>query len=337
VRVGTLLRQLLVVLTIGAASIGIAVLLLGGDSSGVSEGESQASGHRERTQMSEPAAGDRPAVSESGESSPAGNPDEQVLTADAVSSWRSLLAAQPAQMGVAIAPLDGGKPLVLGSLRSGHAWSTIKVPILVSLLRERGELSAAEEAWARAALTASDNEAAAALFGRLEKTHGGLDGASRAVEATLRRAGDGATVVATAPPPPGAVSTYGQTEWSLPAAAELMRQLARGCLLDRIDTDYVLGLMEEVVPEQRWGLGQTGFQPSWRVALKGGWGPEGSATGPYLVRQMGLLRRGDAGAAIAMIARADSGSFEAGVEALDRVGAWLAENLADPSSPSRSC
>jgi hypothetical protein len=227
----------------------------------------------------------------------------------------------------------GGRARGFGSLPGGHAWSTIKVPIVVTLMREREGLDAEEEAWARAALTASDNDAAAALFGRIEAANGGLTGASEAVEATLRAGGDRETAVADAPPPSGAVSTYGQTEWSLAASARFFASLARSCPLDRTGADYVLGLGEEVVPEQSWGLGGASFDPSWRVAFKGGWGPEGSASGPYLVRQSGVLREGAAGVAVAIAAEADAGTFEAGVAALDRVAAWLAEHLRLPSEP----
>ena len=87
------------------------------------------------------------------------------------------------------------------------------MPIVVTLLREQeGRLNDVDRARARAALTASDNEAAAALFAEIEEVQGGLAGASEAVEETLRLAGDNRTVIATAPPPPGAISTYGQTE-----------------------------------------------------------------------------------------------------------------------------
>lgn len=261
------------------------------------------------------------------------------LAAGATASWTALERSLPAQVGLSLAPLGRGPLRNFGSLQTGHAWSTIKVPILITLLRERGArgLSAEEEGWASAALTASDNEAAAALFGQIEDVRGGLTGASQVVEGTLRLAGDASTVVATAPPPPGAVSTYGQTEWSLTASVEFFRALGRDCLLDRADTAYVLGLMKEVVAEQRWGLGKAGFPASWRIGMKGGWGPDGSASGPYLVRQSGVVRRGGAGVAVAMVAVADSGSFESGVEALNRISAWLAENLSNlgPASKAR--
>lgn len=220
-----------------------------------------------------------------------------------------------------------------GSLRTGHAWSSIKVPILVTLIGDGEALNAEEKRLAREALTASDNEAGAALYERLEGIHGGTAGAATAVGETLRRSGDRSTVVATDPPPPGAVSTYGQTVWSLPASVELFRALGRGCLLDPRGTAYVLGLMEEVIPEQRWGLGEASFPPTWRVGMKGGWGPEGSESGPYLVRQSGVIRRGGAGVAVSIAAQADSGSFEAGVEALNRIATWLKANLRSLGPP----
>ena len=85
--------------------------------------------------------------------------------------------------------------------------------------------------------------------------------------------------------------------------------------------------MEEVAPEQRWGLGEADFPLGWHVAIKGGWGPEGSASGSYLVRQSGIVTNGRAGVAVAAMAQADSGSFDAGVEAINGVAAWLRDNL----------
>lgn len=329
-RVGELLRRLLVGVLVVAGSAAAAIWLLGGDSGSPAEAGSTAATHPTTARIAHP--GGKPAPAHRSPGGDRGG-SQSLLASGAAASWDALERSTPARMGVVVAPLGGGPERGFGPLQTGHAWSTIKVPIIVTLMREQGTLGAEEEGWARAALTASDNEAAAALFGRLEEAHGGLAGASRAVEGTLRRAGDSSTVVATAPPPPGAVSTFGQTDWSLRASTEFLAALARNCLLSPSGTDYVLGLMEEVIPEQRWGLGEASFPASWRLAIKGGWGPEGSASGPYLVRQMGIVGDGDAGAAVALIARADSGSFEAGVEALDRISAWLQQNLAGMSTP----
>ena len=72
----------------------------------------------------------------------------------------------------------------------------------------------------------------------------------------------------------------------------------------------------------------TGFLPSGTsVAFKAGWGPDGSESGPYLVRQAGIIRSGDKGAVVTIAAQDSSGSFEAGIADLDRVADWVAENV----------
>lgn len=246
--------------------------------------------------------------------------------AAAQASFASLESSLGASIGLAVAPLGSGQPQTYGELQVGHAWSSMKVPIVVTLMREGG-LSAEEEGWARSAITASDNEAAAALFQQLEDTHGGLSGASLAVQETLASAGDASTQIATAPPPPGAVSTWGQTEWSLSGSVDFYRALACGQLLESSGTGYVLGLMEEVVPEQQWGLGEASFPEGTSVAFKAGWGPEATSGGGYLVRQAGIIRMGSTGAVVTMMAEDPSGSFEAGVQDIDQVASWVSQNL----------
>lgn len=250
------------------------------------------------------------------------------LGPEADSSFKALASSVPARLGLVVQPLGGGATHEFGDFPEGHAWSSIKVPILATLLREGGEtLGPEEESWARSAITASDNEAAASLFGRIEESHGGLTGASRAVEAVLHEAGSTSTVVATAPPPPGAVSTYGQTEWSLRDAAQFFTALGRCEVLGPAGTGLVESLMEEVIPEQRWGLGEAGFPAGWRVAMKGGWGPEAESGGGYLVRQSGLVQDGHGGVAVAMIAIDESGSYPAGAADLTKMARWLAGEL----------
>jgi hypothetical protein len=265
-----------------------------------------------------------------------GASDGAILGAGAEASFEAMAASLSAQVGLAVAPLAGGTIYEFGDLREGHAWSSIKVPILTTVMRDQDEaLDPEEEAWATSALTASDNEAAAALFGRLEDKYGGVAGASQAVDNVLRLTGDSSTTVATAPPPPGAVSTYGQTEWSLLASVQFYASLADGCLLGPGGTEYVEGLMEAVIPEQRWGLGEAGFPSGWSVGMKGGWGPE--AGGAYLVRQSGFVRDGDRGVAVAMMAIDDSGSYPAGAADLTQMAQWLADELQGLGPATSGC
>jgi hypothetical protein len=251
-----------------------------------------------------------------------GNTSGSLLGPGATSSFQRLASSLPGRVELAVTPLGTGQPEVLGEDGAAHGWSTTKVPVLVALLRARGSvgLTSQEQAWAQAAITASDNQSVLDLFNDLERLKGGLGGASGYIEYVLRISGDNETVVATAPPPPGAATTFGQTKWSPEKAVKFFRSLALGCLLSSSQTSYVLGLMQNIEPSESWGLGSAGFRS---VAFKGGWGPESSG---YLVRQSGIIDPGSSsGAAVAIVAYAPS--FSAGTEMLTRTASWLAHNL----------
>ena len=97
-----------------------------------------------------------------------------------------------AEVGVAIGQ-PGAPAMELGSLRSGAAWSTIKVPIAERVLDDAGGpsgLSADQQSNITAALTLSDNEAAASLFDGLVNNYGSTLEASEAVGEMLGEAGD---------------------------------------------------------------------------------------------------------------------------------------------------
>jgi hypothetical protein len=257
---------------------------------------------------------------------------DSLLATDAARSFERLASSLPGHIELAVIPLGAGRREVLGGDMPEHGWSTTKVPVLVSLLRARGAggLTAQEREWAQAAITQSDNQSVLDLFAHLERLKGGLGGASEYMERVLRISGDNETTVATAPPPPGAVTTFGQTEWSPGEAVKFFRALALGCLLPADQTSYVLSLMESIEPSESWGLGSAGFSS---VAFKGGWGPEG---GGYLVRQSGIVDPGSArGAAIAIVASAPS--FPVGTELLTRTASWLRHHLALSSRASTGC
>ncbi len=77
----------------------------------------------------------------------------------------------------------------------------MKAPVLVTLLREyeARDRPFPDRARADAALERSDNAAAEILLAALQRTRGGLDGASAAVQQTLAHAGDETTTVNTLP------------------------------------------------------------------------------------------------------------------------------------------
>jgi hypothetical protein len=197
----------------------------------------------------------------------------------------------------------------------------MKVPLVVTLLRGPG-LSGQDRAEAEAALERSDNQAAASLFDQLKEANGGLERATKAIQDTLRSAGDDRTKVSTVAPA-GAPSTFGQTEWSARAATLFYRALGRNCLLNGRDTDYVLDLMGKVEQDQRWGLGSAGYEQDIPLAFKGGWGPE--PQDGYLVRQSGVVE-GHEPYAVSIVSRVPKGeadAFEAGKRAVTRAAEWV--------------
>lgn len=261
-----------------------------------------------------------------------------LLKRGARASFSRLQATLPGTVDLALMPLGTGNDVVLGNDSPAHGWSTTKVPVLVALLRARGArgLTATEQQWAELAITESDNQSILDLFGDLEQLEGGLTGASSYVQQLLRLSGDPDTVVATAPPPPGGVTTFGQTEWAPGEAVKFFRSLANSCLLPNHETAYVLGLMQRIVPSESWGLGSAGF--TLPVAFKGGWGPEPS--GAYLVRQSGIIHPGSSrGVAASIVAYPPAGadSFGVGSEMVTRTAQWLAGQLQLTPRPAASC
>jgi hypothetical protein len=233
-------------------------------------------------------------------------------------SFAELAAETDGEIGVSIGAPGSDESLTAGSLASGAAWSTIKVPIALRVLEDRGGpsgLSASQGADIRAALTLSDNGAAAALFAGLERAHGGVDGAAAAVGAILRQGGDSTTRVSTEGR--DGFSPYGQTEWSLALQREFMGGLVAGCVGMPASRDYVLDLMGEVASD-RWGLGSAGLPARW----KGGWGL--GTDGRYLVRQMGVLYVGDRPAVVTLAAIPADGSFETAQAMATAAAQWLA-------------
>ncbi len=291
------------------AGIGAAVVALVGSSA-------------HKAEPSHPVALARPGLALAPASPRRAKASDSLVARSARASFNQLAAGLGGSVGLALAPLGGGATIAFGDAQVARAWSTSKVPVLVTLLadlRRRGQtLSAQDRANAAAALEQSDNAAIEALFGRLEQIHGGLVAASAAVEHVLRKAGDAATIINTAPNSEG-FTTYGQTDWSLRGEITFYRALSQGCLLSPQDTSYVLGLMRRVIPDQRWGAGSAGYSSGVSLAFKGGWGPQ---NGRYQVRQTAIISSGRRGYALSILALPASGTFADGTTMLTALATW---------------
>jgi hypothetical protein len=252
-------------------------------------------------------------------------------TSAEVGSFAALEGELDGQIGAVIGPPGSSEAQSFGPLQSGSAWSTSKVPIALRLLQDVGGpsgLSSAQADEMRRALTLSDNEAAASLFADLERSHGGVSGASAAVGEVLREAGDSTTRISTQGR--DGFSTYGQTDWSLADQQIFMSKLAAGCVGSAESREYVLDLMGEVSSDT-WGLGSAELPARW----KGGWGP--GIDGRYLARQMGILYVADREAVVTLAAIPSDGQFETAESMATRLAQWLAQQAPGIAAVPSGC
>ena len=213
-----------------------------------------------------------------------------------------------AAVGVAVSPVGNGQaPITLGSWKSGPAWSTIKVPLIIAALRE--EIPPTVTDAMTAAITESDNAAAESIWASL----GDPVTAAQKVEAVLRQTGDLTTVQSQKVLPE--FTAFGQTEWSLTDQA----RFTSVAFCDKANVP-VFALMGRVVADQRWGIGSVTD-----AEFKGGWGP--SPPGGYLVRQLGVLPAPNGRIAVALAAQPASGKFDDGTAALNEMATWLTAHL----------
>ncbi|MBB5911743.1 hypothetical protein BJY24_000610 [Nocardia transvalensis] len=211
--------------------------------------------------------------------------------------------------GLAIMPVGGERMTTLGDWTAGPAWSTMKVPLTLAVLRANGNVGTYQMS---AAITESDNTAADGLWQSL----GAPDRAAQAVEDVLKEGGDSTTKVP-ATRSRSDYSAFGQADWSLADQVRFASRLP--CLAD---AGTVVDLMGKVVWGQQWGVGRLEG-----AEYKGGWGPD--PNGNYLVRQFGLVDTPTGKMAIALAAQANSGGFDAGTQILNKLADLVGKHLAE--------
>ena len=194
--------------------------------------------------------------------------------------------------GASVTIFDGVRSYSIGDNQVGPAWSTSKVP-LTQVALARGVASQAD---VRAAITASDNQAA-------ERVWESLGGGEAAAAAVSNHIG----VPVPAFPPRAGFSAFGQTQWGLSDQAAYAFNLP-------CSGGEVYRLMGEISPDQAWGLGTI---PG--AHFKGGWGP--SPEGNYLVRQFGTVPTATGPVGIAIAVWPVGGTFDQGTSQLSSIAA----------------
>ena len=215
-----------------------------------------------------------------------------------------------AKMGVAISAVGANpKQLVFGEWASGPAWSTMKVPLTITAMRDENPPTVTDSM--RAAITESDNAAAESIWEGL----GDPVKAAHKIEAVLGKYGDPTIVEWQRRRPP--FTAFGQTIWSLTNQA----RFTAAAVCDS-DNAPIFTLMGQVENDQGWGLG---IIPDTR--FKGGWGP--SPTNNYLVRQLGVLKTPTGLTAVTVATEPASGAFNDGTQELTEVAKWLNSHMTE--------
>ncbi|MCC9145693.1 MULTISPECIES: serine hydrolase [unclassified Arthrobacter] len=186
--------------------------------------------------------------------------------------------------------------------------SLVKVPILLTLVRQATEedrsLTAEEEELATLMIEYSDNEATAELYARL----GGRDALDRTYDligVTDTEAGE----------------MWGASETTAGDQVLIARTAANGA--DWLDADllaFAVGLMENVCPEQNWGISAGVSSPLTEVALKNGWLPDDDDE--WAVGSSGFIRDGERNYSIAVLSSRNS-TLSEGIGVVENVASVI--------------
>ena len=176
------------------------------------------------------------------------------------------LAGRAGTVRAAIYDVGTRQTWTLGSGRPQATGSIAKVDILETLLATRPlGLSAADRALARSMIDNNVNAPATTLWNQIGRAAG------------LRSYDASAGLRQTTPSTCLVCAGFGWPGWGLTTTTPadqllLLRQLVTGTLLSPADRGYAVSLMENVEPDQRWGV-SAGVPPGVRVALKNAWVP----------------------------------------------------------------
>jgi hypothetical protein len=220
-------------------------------------------------------------------------------------------------------------------LRTGQTWplgqgqpqdeaSVVKLDVLETLLAERGrsgtELSASDRSLAEQMIEDSDNDSATSLWNEV--------GGPSSIRSFNSAAGladtvPSACVICAGFPWPG----WGLTTTLPGDQLTLLRALVEpNALLTSAERSYALSLMENVTPDQRWGV-SGGVPAQATVALKNGWLPLNSADSDWQVNSVGWISGSGRDYLIAVLTTGDP-TEQYGIDTINQLSAMVWDNLA---------
>ena len=232
--------------------------------------------------------------------------------------------------GSYVSTRDGVVVAAVYDLRTGQTWqlgrgepqdeaSVVKLDVLETLLAERGRsgagLSAGDRSLAGQMIEDSDNDAATSLWDEV----GGASG----IRAFNTSAGLADTVPSSCVDCPGFPwPGWGLTTTTPADQLTLLRTLVEpNSLLTSTERSYALSLMENVTPDQRWGV--TGGVPAQvTVALKNGWLPLNSANNNWQINSVGWISGSGRDYLIAVLSTGNP-TEQYGIDTIDQLAAMV--------------
>ena len=215
-------------------------------------------------------------------------------------------------------------------LRTGQTWrlgqgqpqdeaSVVKLDVLETLLAERGRsgtaLSASDQALAEQMIEDSDNDAATSLWDEV--------GGASSIRSFNTQAGLADTAPSTCVECPG----FPWPGWGLTTTVPsdqltLLRQLVEpNSLLSTAERNYALSLMENVTPDQRWGV-SGGVPAQVTVALKNGWLPLTSADNDWQINSVGWISGGGRDYLMAVLSTGNP-TEQYGIDTIDQLASMV--------------
>ena len=225
---------------------------------------------------------------------------------------------------------DGVVVAAVYDLRTGQTWqlgrgqpqdeaSVVKLDVLEALLAERGRsgtgLSAGDRSLAGQMIEDSDNDAATSLWDEV----GGASG----IRSFNTSAGLADTVPSSCVDCPGFPwPGWGLTTTTPADQLTLLRTLVEpNSLLTSTERSYALSLMENVTPDQRWGV-IGGVPAQVTVALKNGWLPLDSANNNWQINSVGWISGSGRDYLIAVLSTGNP-TEQYGIDTIDQLAAMV--------------
>jgi hypothetical protein len=225
------------------------------------------------------------------------------------------LAGRAGTVAAALYDVTTGQTWTLGPGSPQATGSLVKVDILQALLaRSPSGLTAADRARARSMIENNNNTPATTLWNQVGRAVG------------LRSYNASVGLQQTTPSSCLVCAGFGWPGWGLTTTTPadqllLLRALINGQLLSPAGRGYALSLMENVEPDQRWGV-SAGVPPGVRVALKSAWVPLTPADTDWQINSEGWIS-GDGRDYLVAILTTGNPDQRYGIDTINTVSAML--------------